>query len=233
MANSLDYNTQRKKLVLPEYGRHIQKMIQYVMQIEDREKRNEQVMAVVAVMGNLNPHLRDVNDFKHKLWDHVQLISDFQIDIDSPYPTPSRESFQERPQRIPYPHTPIKVMHYGRNIENMLNAIADREEGEEKQAMIATMAYYMKKQYIAWNKDTVGDDIIFRDMKELSDGRISVDPETKILDLQNSAYFQHNQTSVNQQKHQAKVLGNARHNNGSDTGNKKRKHKRITNNGTK
>lgn len=241
MATNLDYNTQRKKLVLPEYGRHIQKMIQYLMTIEDREKRNEQAMAVIAVMGNLNPHLRDVNDFKHKLWDHLQLISDFQIDIDSPYPTPSRESFQEKPKQIPYPHSPIKEMHYGRNIENMLNAIADREEGDEKQAMIATMAHYMKKQYVAWNKEAVSDDMILRDIKKLSGGRIIIAPETKIQDLQNEAYFQHNQTGTNLSKsnspNNVNSNGNGNgngHSHGHGTGNgsginKKKKFKKPTN----
>ena len=235
MTNKLDYNTQRKKLVLPEYGRHIQKMVQYVVQIEDREKRNEQVMALITVMGNLNPYLRDVHEFKHKLWDHVQLISDFEINIDAPYPLTSRESFQEKPKPVPYSTTPIKVMHYGRNIENMLKAVADREEGEEKQAMIATVAYYMKKQYVAWNKESVSDDLIFRDIKELSGGRINIDPTTKIADLQNEIYFQHNQTSTGIAK------GNSNDNNENNnshshktsrktTGNtKKKKHKKNSN----
>jgi hypothetical protein len=125
---SFDYNTQRRKLRLPEYGRHIQKMIQYVKTIEDREERNRQMMAVIAVMGNLNPHLRDIVDFRHKLWDHVYLIADFDIDIDSPYPIPVPETFDEKPQAIPYPQSPLAVMHYGRNVENILNAIAKRPE---------------------------------------------------------------------------------------------------------
>ena len=227
MTNKLDYNTQRKQLVLPEYGRHIQKMVQYVMQIEDREKRNEQVMAVITVMGNLNPYLRDVHEFKHKLWDHVQLISDFEINIDSPYPLPSRESFQEKPKPIPYSTTPIKVMHYGRNIENMLKAIAEREEGAEKQAMIATVAYYMKKQYIAWNKESVNDELIFRDIKELSGGRINIDTTTKIVDLQNEIYFQHNQTSTDISKGNS----NGNHENNNNHSRKKNNHK--TNSNTK
>ncbi|MDR0729608.1 MAG: DUF4290 domain-containing protein [Prevotellaceae bacterium] len=181
---SFDYNTQRRKLRLPEYGRHIQKMIQYVKTIENREERNRQIMAVIAVMGNLNPHLRDTADFRHKLWDHVYLIADFDIDIDSPYPIPVPETFEEKPQSIPYPQSPLKVMHYGRNVENILNAIAVRPESEEKRAMIASVALYMKKQYIAWNKDTVTDDIIFRDIERLSNGHIILNPSLKLPNVQ-------------------------------------------------
>ncbi len=175
-----DYNTQRRKLRLPEYGRHIQKMIQYVKSIDDREKRNEQIRAVVSVMGNLNPHLRDIQDFRHKLWDHVYLIADFDIDIDSPYPVPTPATFEEKPQRIPYPNSPVSIMHYGRNIENMWSAIADLPAGDEKDTMIAAMAYYMKKQYVTWNKETVGDDIIVKDIEALSKGRVKVDSQLKL-----------------------------------------------------
>lgn len=172
--------------MLPEYGRHIQKMIQYVKSIDDREKRNEQVRAVVAVMGNLNPHLRDIVDFRHKLWDHVYLIADFEIDIDSPYPVPAPATFKEKPASIPYPHTPVSVMHYGRNIENMLNMLADAPDDQEKESMVSAMANYMKKQYLTWNKDTVSDDIIFKDMDVLSDGRIHVNPSLKLMTIQNN-----------------------------------------------
>ncbi|MDR2359137.1 MAG: DUF4290 domain-containing protein [Prevotellaceae bacterium] len=181
-----DYNTQRRNLVLPEYGRHIQKMIQYVNSVQDREKRNEQVRAVVAVMGNLNPHLRDIVDFRHKLWDHVYLIADFDIDIDSPYPVPAPATFKEKPAAIPYPNTPVSSMHYGRNIENMLNVLADASDGPEKETMVAAMAHYMKKQYLTWNKDTVSDDIIFKDIDTLSKGRIHVNPALKLMNIQSS-----------------------------------------------
>ncbi|MCL2132993.1 MAG: DUF4290 domain-containing protein [Bacteroidales bacterium] len=179
-----EYNTQRKKLVLPEYGRYIQRMIQQVSEIEDREKRNEQIRAVVSVMGELNPHLRDVNDFKHKLWDHVHIISDFSIDIDSPYPMPTRESFQERPQTIPYPSTPVKIMHYGRGIQNMVEALAERPDNEERQTVAIMIATYMKRDYLMWNKDIVTDEIILRDLTSLSKGRITFPPDTKLADMQ-------------------------------------------------
>ena len=180
----MEYNTQRKKLLLPEYGRYIQRMIQRVSAIEDREKRNEQIRAVVSIMGELNPHLRDVNDFKHKLWDHVHIISDFSIDIDAPYPTPTRESFQERPEKIPYPSTPVKIMHYGRSVQNMIDVLSERPDNEERQIVALMIANYMKREYLMWNKDIVTDEIIFRDLTALSKGRIVFSPDTKLADVQ-------------------------------------------------
>jgi hypothetical protein len=179
-----EYNSQRKKLVLPEYGRHIQKMIQYVANIQNRTKRNEQVMALVSIMGDLNPHLRDVNDFKHKLWDHVQIIADFDIDIDSPYPIPSRESFQEKPAIIPHKTTPVRIMHYGRNVQNMIDAIVARPATENNNALIVALGNFMKREYLLWNKDSVTDEIIFRDIVALSKGRIRITPEMRLADIQ-------------------------------------------------
>jgi hypothetical protein len=179
-----EYNTQRKKLVLPEYGRHIQKMIQYVADIKDRDKRNEQIMALVSIMGDLNPHLRDVNDFKHKLWDHVQIIADFNIDIDSPYPIPSRESFQEKPATIPHKTTPVRIMHYGRNVQDMVDAIAARPATEDNDALLVTLGNFMKREYLIWNKDSVTDELIFRDIVALSKGRIRISPEMRLADIQ-------------------------------------------------
>jgi len=179
-----EYNTQRKKMVLPEYGRYIQRMIQRVAAIEDREKRNEQIRAVVNIMGDLNPHLRDVNDFKHKLWDHVHIISEFSIDIDAPYPVPTKESFQEKPHPIPYPSTPVKIMHYGRSIQNMVDALAERPDNEERRIVAVMIANYMKRDYLMWNKDIVTDEIILRDLTALSKGRIVFPPDTKLADVQ-------------------------------------------------
>lgn len=177
----LEYNTQREELKMPEYGRHVQKMTEYVASIPNKEKRNEQIQAVVAVMGTLNPQLRDINDFKHKLWDHVQIISDFKIDIDSPYPTPTRESLSTKPNPIPLHNEPIKATHYGRNIQNMIEVIASREDDEVKTYMIQTLAHYMKQQYIIWNKDSVSDETIFRDIEKLSDGRIVIPQDMQIV----------------------------------------------------
>ncbi len=186
----MDYNTQREKLLMPEYGRHVQDMINYVKNIPDKEKRNEQINAVVQVMGTLNPQLRDLNDFKHKLWDHVQIISDFKIDIDSPYPTPTREDLSAKPSPIPLQKTPVKASHYGRNIQNMIEVIAQREDDEVKTYMIKTLASYMRQQYLIWNKDSVSEETIFNDIYKLSDGRITVPEDVHIGTGDNGGNYQ-------------------------------------------
>ncbi|MDR2564441.1 MAG: DUF4290 domain-containing protein [Prevotellaceae bacterium] len=181
----MDYNTQRKKLILPEYGRSIHKMVDWVSTISDRDERNRQIRAVIAVMGNMNPHLRDVNDFKHKLWDHVQIMSDFRIDIDSPFPTPTRESFNADMNRVPYKTDPIRIRHYGRNIQMMINDVARKSDSEAKDKALIMLANHMKKLYVTWNKDVVHDDIIFRDIEFLSKGRIKVPEGTKLSQAYN------------------------------------------------
>ena len=168
------YNTERVKLYIPEYGRNVQKMVEYIKTIEDRQRRNEQARAVIKVMEILNPAVHLQEDFEHKLWDHLFIISGFDLDVDAPYPMPAPESLNEEPLPVPLQKRPLKAAHYGRNIENMLDLIAEHEEGEVKIAMIRTLAAYMKQQYIIWNKDTVSDATIFQDMEQLSEGRIKV-----------------------------------------------------------
>lgn len=165
---------------MPEYGRNVQKMIEYVKGIEDKEKRNEQIKTVLTVMGILNPSLRDISDFRHKLWDHVNIISDFDIDIESPYPTPTRETFTTKPNIIPIEHSPLKAAHYGRNIQNVIDMVANKEEGEVKDNMIRVLANYMRQQYLIWNKDSVTEETIFADIKRLSGGRLIVGPNIHI-----------------------------------------------------
>ena len=152
----MDYNTNREKLIMPEYGRHIQKMIEHVKQIPDRGKRNEQIRAVVSVMEILNPHLTEQPDYKHKLWDHVQFIAGFDLDVDSPY------------------KEPLAAAHYGRNIQNMIKVIAAMPEDETRDRMIKSMAVYMRQQYLIWNKDSVSDETIFKDIERLSGGTLRV-----------------------------------------------------------
>jgi hypothetical protein len=177
-----DYNSQRTGLILPEYGRHIQKMVDYVCAIENVEERNRMARILIGVMGNLNPHLRDINDFKHKLWDHLHVISDFKIDIDSPYPKPSRESISEPPRRIEYPSHPIRIKHYGRVVEQMVKDVAEMEEGPIKTFYITSVANQMKKAYLTWNKDAVNDETIIKDLEVLSNGKIRLSLSTKLMD---------------------------------------------------
>jgi len=177
---SYDYNSSRHKLILPEYGRNIQKMVDHIKTIEDREERNKAARTVIGVMGNLNPHLRDVSDFKHKLWDHLAIIADFDLDIDSPYPLPERESLQSLPKKVPYQQHKIKKKHYGRSIVLMIEKAVALDPGEEKDDLVKMIAYHMKKSYLTWNREAVSDDEIFADMKTLSGGVLVVNPDLKL-----------------------------------------------------
>ena len=175
-----DYNSSRKKLILPEYGRNIQKMVNHIKTIEDRDERNKAAQTVIGVMGNLNPHLRDVNDYKHKLWDHLAIIADFDLDIDSPYPLPAPESLQSKPDTVPYHQFKIKKKHYGRSIVLMIEKAVALEAGEEKEDLVKMIAYHMKKSYLTWNREAVSDEEIFGDMKTLSGGVLVANPELKL-----------------------------------------------------
>ena len=161
-------------MIIPEYGRHIQKMVDHCVAMEDREERNKCAKSIIAVMGNLNPHLRDVPDFQHKLWDQLFIISDFRLDVDSPYPIPSKELLQQRPDPLEYPQNHPKYRFYGNNIKRMIDVANNWEEGDKKEGLILTIANHMKKSFLNWNKDTVEDDVIFSHLYELSGGKINL-----------------------------------------------------------
>lgn len=174
MIDELEYNTEREHLIIPEYGRHLQKMINYAKTRETKEERNKLAKAIIDVMGNLQPHLRDVPDFQHKLWDQLFIIADFELDADSPYEMPSKEELQARPQPLPYPQNHPKYRFYGNNIKTMIDVAITWEEGEMKEALKYTIANHMKKCFLNWNKDTVDDDVIFNHLFELSDGALNL-----------------------------------------------------------
>ncbi|MEM9687230.1 MAG: DUF4290 domain-containing protein [Bacteroidota bacterium] len=181
MIADLEYNNERPKLIIPEYGRHIQKMVDYAVSIKDREKRNKVAQAIIGIMGNLNPHLRDVSDFQHKLWDQIFIISDFKLDVDSPFPKPSRELLEERPEKLEYPQNHPRYRFYGNNIQRMIDMCNTWEEGELKQALKYTIANHMKKCYLNWNKDSVTDQVIFDHLYKLSGGKINLAPDDENL----------------------------------------------------
>ena len=170
----LDYNTEREKLAMPEYGRNVLKMVEDVKKIEDRAKRSEQARAVVRVMEILNPQVHLQDNYEQKLWDHLYIMAGYDLDVDSPYPMPSPEQRKSRPEIIPLKKKPIKATHYGRNIESIIDLIASEPEGEMKTAMIRSLAMYMRQQYLIWNKDSVADTTIFSDIEKLSEYRIKV-----------------------------------------------------------
>ena len=173
----LEYNTDRKQLIIPEYGRHIHKMINQVNDIKSRDERNKMAKAIIGVMGNLNPHLRDVPDFQHKLWDQLFIMSEFKLDVDSPYPKLEEEILNSRPERIDYPKSNQKYRFYGNNINEMISVAKDWENGEMKDSLVYTIANHMKKCFLNWNKDTVEDNLIFDHLNELSGGALKVNEE--------------------------------------------------------
>ena len=174
VVQHLEYNGERSHLIIPDYGRHLQKLIDQASAIEDRAERNKTANYIIQVMGNLNPHLRDVLDFQHKLWDQLFIMSNFKIDVDSPYPIPSREVLQLRPDRLEYPQNFPKYRFYGNNIKYMIDVANRWDDGDMKTALIKVIANHMKKSYLSWNKDTVKDDVIFEHLYELSDGKINL-----------------------------------------------------------
>jgi hypothetical protein len=199
--NNFDYNTGREHLVLPEYGRSIHRMVQHVVNLPDKEERNRAAKSLIAIMGNLNPHLRDVNDFKHKLWDHLYIISDFKIDIDSPYPVPLREVINEKPGRVPYRTDNIRYKHYGNNIEMMVMTVAKMEDGPEKQAYTEMIANLMKKFYLTWNKEAVNDDQIFKDLSAISNGAINIGPEVKLSETRDILFKNKKKNKITKKKY--------------------------------
>ncbi|MCG9791144.1 DUF4290 domain-containing protein [Flavobacterium algicola] len=170
----LEYNAERTHLIIPEYGRHLQKLIDQATAIEDVEERNKAAKYIIQVMGTLNPHLRDVLDFQHKLWDQLFIMSDFKLDVESPYPIPSREVLQLRPDILEYPQNYPKYRYYGNNIKYMIDVANKWEDGDMKSALVKVIANHMKKSYLSWNKDTVKDDVIFEHLYELSDGKLNL-----------------------------------------------------------
>ena len=181
VVHHMEYNAERSHLIIPEYGRHLQKLIDQATAIEDREERNKAAKYIIQVMGSLNPHLRDVPDFQHKLWDQIFIMSDFRLDVDSPYPIPTREVINLKPDRLPYPQKNPKYRFYGNNIKYMIDVADSWEEGEMKSALIKVIANHMKKSYLSWNKDTVKDDVIFEHLLELSEGKFNLTQSSEEL----------------------------------------------------
>ena len=202
------YNTERVRLYIPEYGRNVQKMVDYLKTIEDRDKRNEQARAIIKVMEIINPAVHLQDNYEQKLWDHLHIISGFTLDVDSPYPVPAPESLNDKPLPVEINKKPIKATHYGRNIESIIDLIAEKEDGEEKTAMIRALAVYMRQQYLIWNKDTVADETIFQDIEKLSDFRIKVPEGLQLTRVDSSATFARPGSSPNKQGRNQRQKGN-------------------------
>ena len=183
MIENLEYNTVREELIIPEYGRHIQKMINYASSRESKEERNKLANSIISVMGNLQPHLRDVPDFQHKLWDQLFIMSDFKLDVDAPFEKPSKEVLNAKPEPLSYPQSFPKYRFYGNNIKIMIDESVKWDAGEMKEALVLTIANHMKKCFLNWNKDSVKDQVIFDHLYELSENKIDIrDSKEELLD---------------------------------------------------
>jgi hypothetical protein len=177
---AFDYNTQRPRLIIPEYGRHVQRMVEHCMAIEDRAERTRTAKAIIQVIGRLNPMLRNSENGDHTLWDHLYIMSDFKLDVDAPFPAPTPEELDTKPRRVAYPGTKIKFGHYGKLVERMIDQCAAMEEGEKRDAYAHLIANLMKKQFLTWNRDTVPDGVILKDLAELSKGKLKLKEEAQL-----------------------------------------------------
>ncbi|WP_240671016.1 DUF4290 domain-containing protein [Lacibacter luteus] len=188
----MEYNTTRNHLTIREYGRHIQKMVDHIITIEDRQKRQEQAHVVIELMGFLNPHLKNVEDFRHKLWDHLFLISDFKLDVDSPYPIPTRESLKARPEPLPYPKRYPRYNHLGKNIEVVIDKALKEENPEKKQGFANAIAYYMKLSYNNWHKENIHDDAVQAELSAITKGELEFNNRPFVRQYRPSDDFREN-----------------------------------------
>lgn len=211
-----NYNSTRPRLLYSEYGRNIQNMVKFIKELPDKEDRNKHAQAVIDLMGFLNPHLRDVADFKHKLWDHLFIIADFDLDVDSPYPIPSRESLHTKPERIGYPSNRIRFKHYGKTVEIMIAKARQIEDPEARAAMTASIANFMKMAYVTWNKDLVSDETIISDLRNLSNGELEISEHINLNRVEVRPVSTLNNNNKNRNQHKQ------RNNNTNNNNNKKK-----------
>lgn len=170
----MKYNSQRPDLILPEYGRNIQNMVTEIKSIENREERNKATLSIIKIMGQLFPYLRNMDEFQHKLWDHLHIMSNYELDVDAPYPPPSKESFSMRPEPLNYPQGKIKYGHYGKTIERIIEAVANETDEEKREKQTLGLANLMKRTYLIWNRDSVKDEVIAKQLHELSNGKLEL-----------------------------------------------------------
>jgi len=176
----MEYNTAREEMKIPEYGRNIQKMIEFAKTLEDKNERNKAANSIIKVMGQVNPALKGNEDLTHKIWDHMFIISGFDFDVDSPFPKPLKEDFEKGPDRIPYPENEIAFRHYGRILEQMIKTVAAEENEEERLKMGVGVANIMKRSYLNWNRDSVENRVIIKNLRDMSDGKINLPEDTEL-----------------------------------------------------
>ncbi|MEM9053495.1 MAG: DUF4290 domain-containing protein [Bacteroidota bacterium] len=200
----LTYNSTRPDLKIAEYGRSIHQMVDHCVSIEDRDERNKCARSIIKTMGNLFPQLRDVEDFNHKLWDHLHVMSDFKLDVDSPYPKPEPESFETKPKKVQYPNTRIKLGHYGKTIEKLIDEVISIEDAEERQKATISIANLMKRTYVVWNQNSVKDVVIASDLEKLSGGKLKLENPEEDLEATNKVMQQMGVNKKPQRQNQRK-----------------------------
>ncbi len=176
----MDYNTGREKIVISEYGRNIQVMIRHLMEIEDRKERTEAAYFVVSVMAQMNPQVKESNDYNHKLWDHLHIIANYELDVDGPFPKPTPETQQKKPDHVGYQKNNIRFGHYGQYVYDVVKKVKEMPDGPKKQAILLNIANHMKRDYLNWNRDTVNDLLILDDLYKISEGAITLPMDTKL-----------------------------------------------------
>ncbi|MBQ8501153.1 MAG: DUF4290 domain-containing protein [Bacteroides sp.] len=201
----MQYNTQQKRMPLPEYGRSIQNMVDHALTIEDRTERQRCANTIINIMGGMFPHLRDVPDFKRKLWDHLAIMADFKLDIDYPFEIVPKEKLGSKPDPLPYSNTQIRYRHYGRTLEVLIKKAIELPEGDEKMNLVALICNHMKKDYMSWNKDTVDDSKIADDLYELSEGKLQMTEELNWLMHERVEKFYHPKPVNNNNKNSNKA----------------------------
>src|SRR5271170_8053986 len=223
-----DYNSTRNKLILSEYGRNVQNMVKYIVALPTKEERNRYAQVVIDLMGFLNPHLRDVADFKHKLWDHLHIISDYQIDVDSPYPKPSPEAIHLKPEPLKYPHQRIKYKHYGKTIELMIEKAKSIDDPDRKRHMVQAVANFMKMAYVQWNKDSVTDETILSDLYALSGGQLKLEENINLnkVEFRTMPHTSSSSSNTNRNRNN----NNPRNNNNNNNQNRNRNNNNNNNN---
>jgi len=221
LVENLEYNTERPQLIIPEYGRHFQKMVDHAVSIEDPVERNKVANAIISVMGNLQPHLRDVPDFHHKLWDQLFIMSDFKLDVESPFPITSKEILQRRPDALEYPQNFPKYRFYGNNIKRMIDVAVKWEKGDKRSGLEYAIANHMKKCYLNWNKDVVDDSAIFKHLYELSNGEIDFASQGE--NLTDSGQFLKNRVAKTPRITSSKKSGQRNNNNNNNNNNRGKK----------
>ena len=198
----MEYNTQRKKMELPEYGRSVQNMVDHALTIEDRKERQRCANTIINIMGGMFPHLRDVPDFKHKLWDHLAIMSDFKLDIDYPFEIVKKENLQTKPHKVEYLNVPIRYRHYGRILEGLIKKAMEMEDEEKRKALVRLLAIQMKKDQNNWNKDGVEDQKIVDDLREYSNGVIDLKAEDLNLKERQQSHYNIQRKQYNQRRQQ-------------------------------